>query len=62
MKITARVTTFGPARVRGEHTIPGVTALHLTEDGLVVDYDNGLRQQSWPLAVVVSVTATGADQ
>ncbi|WP_461168304.1 hypothetical protein [Tsukamurella serpentis] len=62
MKITVKVKTYGPAKVRGEHTIPGVTALHLTNDGLVVDYDNGLRQQSWPLAVVVSVTAAGADQ
>ena len=62
MKITANVKTHGPARVRADYTIPGVTALHLTEDGLVVDYDNGLRQDKFPLNIVVSVTATGAGQ
>lgn len=40
--------------------MPGVTALHLTEDGLTIDYDNGLRQLTWPLSVVVSVTARGS--
>lgn len=60
VRITVSVKTHGPARVIGEHTVPGVTALHLTEDGLTIDYDNGLRQLTWPLSVVVSVTARGS--
>lgn len=48
MRITASVKTHGPARVIGEHTVPGVTALHLTEDGLTIDYGSPLTPTTDP--------------